>query len=96
MSRRNAIVAGIIGGGGVIASAAASATTLTFSGLTGANGTLVATYTEGGFTGTTTLGEFFRGQVFGNPLPSLFAGPAQGGSANDALDGSFGCQRPAR
>jgi hypothetical protein len=70
------------------------------SGLIGANGTPVATYTEaehttvvnnvttatGGFTVTTTLGQFFQGQVFGNPIPSLFAGPAQGGPVNDALD----------
>jgi len=70
----------------VIASAAASATTITFSGLTGANGTPVATYTEGGFTVNTTLGQFFQGQAFGNPPPSLFAGAAQGGPANDALD----------
>jgi hypothetical protein len=79
-------LAGVILAGGVIASAAASATTITFSGLTSANGTLVATYTEGGFAVTTTLGEFFQGQAFGNPIPSLFAGPAQGGPANDALD----------
>ena len=86
MRNRNAIFAGVILAGGVIASAAASATTITFSGLTGANGTPVATYTEGGFTVTTTLGQFFQGQVFGNPIPSLFAGPAQGGPVNDALD----------
>jgi hypothetical protein len=79
-------MAGIIVVGGVIASSAASATTITFSSLTGANGTPVAAYTEGGFTVTTTLGQFFQGQVFGNPIPSLFAGPAQGGPANDALD----------
>src|ERR1700719_2335142 len=86
MRCRNATFAGVILAGGVIASTAASATTITFSGLTGANGTLVAAYTEGGFTVTTTLGEFFQGQAFGNPIPSLFAGPAQGGPANDALD----------
>jgi PEP-CTERM motif len=86
MRNRNAIFAGVILAGGVIASAAASATTITFSGLTGANGTSVATYTEGGFTVTTTLGQFFQGQLFGNSIPSLFAGPAQGGPVNDALD----------
>ena len=86
MRCRNAIFAGVIVAGGMIASAVASATTITFSGLTGANGTPVATYTEGGFTVTTTLGQFFQGQVFGNPIPSLFAGPAQGGPANDTLD----------
>jgi hypothetical protein len=86
MRSRNITFAGIILAGGVVAAAAASATTITFSGLSGANGTPVATYTEGGFTVTTTLGQFFQGQVFGNPIPSLFAGPAQGGPANDALD----------
>jgi hypothetical protein len=86
MRCRNATFAGVILAGGVIASAAASATTITFSGLAGANGTPVATYTEGGFTVSTTLGQFFQGQVFGNPIPSLFAGPAQGGPVNDALD----------
>jgi hypothetical protein len=86
MRRSNATLAGVILAGGLIVSAAASATTITFSGLTGGNGTLVTTYTEGGFTVATTLGEFFQGQVFGNPPPSLFAGPAQGGPANDTLD----------
>ena len=86
MRCRNITFAGIIIAGGVIASAVASATTITSSGLTGAHGTSVSTYTEGGFTVTTTLGQFFQGQVFGNPPPSLFAGPAQGGPANDTLD----------
>jgi hypothetical protein len=86
MRRRNAKLAGVILAGGLIASAAASATTITFSDLTSANGTLVPMYIEAGFTVTTTLGQFFQGQVFGNPPPSLFAGPAQGGPANDALE----------
>jgi hypothetical protein len=86
MRHRNATLAGAILAAGVIASAAASATTITFSGLTSTNATLVTMYTEGGFTVATTLGEFFQGQAFGNPIPSLFAGPAQGGPANDALE----------
>src|ERR1700682_310009 len=86
MRCRNATFAGVILAGGVIASVPASATTITFSGLTGANGTPVTTYTEAGFTVTSTLGQFFQGQVFGNPIPSLFAGPAQGGPVNDGLD----------
>jgi hypothetical protein len=80
----NATLAGIILAGGTFASAA-SATTITFSGLTGANGTPVATYTEGGFTVTTTVGQFFQGQVFGNPVPSIVAGPIFGGPTNDAI-----------
>jgi len=71
---------------GVTMFASASATTITFSGLTGANGTPVATYTEGGFTVTSTLGQFFQGQLFGNPIPSLFAGPLLGSPMNDVLD----------
>jgi hypothetical protein len=54
MKVRNATLAAIILAGGTLASAAASATTITFSGLVGANGTPIATYTEGGFTVTTT------------------------------------------
>ena len=73
----------IILAGGTLASAAASATTITFSGLAGANGDPVATYTEGGFTVTTTVGQFFQGQGFGNPVPSLFVAA---GPVNDALD----------
>jgi hypothetical protein len=53
--------------------------------LTGANGTPVATYTEGGFTVTTTVGQFFQGQLFGNPVPSIAAGPLFGGPTNDAI-----------
>jgi hypothetical protein len=82
---RNATLAAVILASGALASAA-SATTITFSGLAGANGTPVATYTEGGFTVTTIVGQFFQGQVFGNPVPSLFAGPVQGGPRNNTLD----------
>src|SRR5262249_47209229 len=60
---------------GSLVSTAASATTITFSGLAGANATPVATYTEGGFNVTTIVGQFFQGQLFGNPVPSIFAGP---------------------
>jgi hypothetical protein len=76
----------IILAGGTLASAEASATIITFSGLAGANDTPVATYTEGGFTVTTTVGQFFQDQAFGNPIPSLLAGPAGGGPVNDALE----------
>jgi hypothetical protein len=53
MNRGNALIADIIVVGGALGAAAASATVITFSGLTGANGTPVATYTEGGFIVTT-------------------------------------------
>jgi hypothetical protein len=74
---------------GMLLRTSASAATITFSGLTGANGTLLTMpYTEGGFTVNTTLGEFFQAQLFGNPIPSLFATLA----TTDTLDvtgGSF-------
>jgi hypothetical protein len=78
--------------GGTVASAAASATTITFFGLSGANGDLVATYTEGGFTVTTTVGQFRQGQLFGNPVPSLFAAPSDPffDPVDDALDVTSG------
>ena len=74
---------------GMLLCTSASAATITFSGLTGANGTLLTIpYTEGGFTVNTTAGEFFQAQLFGNPIPSLFATLA----TTDTLDvtgGSF-------
>jgi len=49
---------------------------VTFSGLAGANGSGFTTYTEGTFTVTPTLGSWFQGQIYGNPTPSIFDGPA--------------------
>lgn len=49
--------------------------TITFFGLSGANGAPLAPYTEGTFTVTPTLGSWFQGQGYGNPLPSIFDGP---------------------
>jgi hypothetical protein len=83
--RLRATLGAVILAGATIASAAASASTITFSGLVDANGTPVATYSEGGFTVTTTLGQFFQGQLFGNSIPSLFAG-LEGNPLTDALD----------
>jgi hypothetical protein len=75
-------LAAIILAGGTFASTAASATTITFSGFTGADGTPVETYTESGFTITRQdclfCGQFFQDQQFGNPAPSLLATPAPG------------------
>ena len=74
---------------GMLLCTSASGATITFSGLAGANGTLLTMpYTEGGFTVNTTAGEFFQAQLFGNPIPSLFATLA----TTDTLDvtgGSF-------
>jgi hypothetical protein len=81
-------IAAIILAGGTLASAAASATTITFSGLAGGP---VATYTEGGFTVTTSLGLlrgtlFLPDQLFGNPAPSLLAVPTEAAAPVGALD----------
>jgi hypothetical protein len=70
----------------VLASAAlfasgASATTITFSGLVGSNGSPFSTYTESGFTVTPTVGSWFQGHGFGNPSPSILAGGLFGGPA---------------
>jgi hypothetical protein len=63
----------------------ASATTITFSGLMGANGSPFTTYAESGFTVSPTLGSWFQGQAFGNPVPSIFSGPLFGSPATDAI-----------
>jgi hypothetical protein len=86
MKTRSVVLTATILAGGTLASAGGWANTITFSGLSGANGAPVTTYTEAGFTVTTTVGQFFQGQAFGNPIPSLFAGPINNGPTNDALD----------
>jgi hypothetical protein len=77
----------------VIFAGGASATTITFSGLVGANGAPFATYTESGFSVSPTLGQWFEGHLFGNPVPSIFAGPLSGGPSNDAVTVTEGGQR---
>ena len=74
-----ATLGAIILAGGTLASAAASATTITFSGLAGADGTPLTTYSEGGFTVTTAFGQFSQALSAGNPPPSVVAGPNGGG-----------------
>src|SRR5215467_8646926 len=68
-----------------MAAGGASATTITFSGLSGVNGAPFTTYTESGFTVSSTLGSWFQGQAFGNPVPSIVAGPVFGGPSIDAV-----------
>lgn len=51
------------------------ATTITFSGLNGANLTPFTIDTEGGFTVIPSLGNWSQGQVYGNPAPSILDGP---------------------
>ncbi|HEX3417276.1 MAG TPA: PEP-CTERM sorting domain-containing protein [Stellaceae bacterium] len=76
-----------------MAAGVASATTITFNGLTGANGSPFTTYTESGFTVSSTLGTWFQGQAFGNPVPSIFSGPLFGSPATDAITVTEGGQR---
>jgi hypothetical protein len=53
----------------------AGAATITFSGLTGANGDpFPSPYTEAGYVVTATSGQWVQGQAFGNPVPSIFDG----------------------
>jgi hypothetical protein len=67
-----------------VSAGGAGATTITFGGLVGGNGAVLAPYTEGGFTVTPTVGTWFEGHLFGNPVPSIVAG-AFGGPTTDAF-----------
>jgi hypothetical protein len=71
---------------GTLASAAASATTITFDGLAGPDGTPVTTYTEGGFT-VDGFGLMFKDASFGNPPPSVFDTNALGGLLRVTING---------
>jgi hypothetical protein len=53
----------------------AKASLITFNNLGGANEDPYTGHTEGNFTVTPTGGSWFQGQIFGNPTPSIFAGP---------------------
>ena len=53
----------------------ANATTIDFSNLVGANEDPYAGSSQDGFTVTPVLGNWFEGHLFGNPVPSIFAGP---------------------
>jgi len=68
-----------------MAAGGASATTITFGGLSGANGDPLTTYMESGFTVSPTLGTWLQGQLFGNPVPSIFSGPLFGSPPTDAV-----------
>jgi len=65
--------------------ATSSAAVIDFATLGGANGSPFTSYTENGFTVATSAGQFFAAQSFGNPIPSIFAGPAGGGPTADSL-----------
>ncbi|MGE0257890.1 MAG: PEP-CTERM sorting domain-containing protein [Alphaproteobacteria bacterium] len=88
------LAASLFAGVALLCSAVAAATTITFSGLSGTNGTPVASYSESGYTLVTLIGgQFFEGLIFGNPAPSLIAGPVFGGPQDNTLNifdgGSF-------
>src|SRR5690606_38434543 len=51
----------------------ASAGVITFDGLTGETADPFTTHTEGGYIVTATLGEWKKGLIFGDPLPSIYA-----------------------
>jgi hypothetical protein len=53
----------------------ASATTIDFSNLVGANADSYAGSSQDGFDVTPTGGDWFEAHIFGNPIPSIFAGP---------------------
>jgi hypothetical protein len=80
-----ATLGAIVLAGGTLASATASAATITFAGLAGANGAPLTPYMEAGFTVTPNPGSWFEGHVFGNPVPSIVAGPVFGGPLNGAI-----------
>jgi hypothetical protein len=55
------------------------ADTITFNGLTGPNlAPMPNPYVEGNFRVTPTSGSWFQGQLFGNPVPSIFSNSAIG------------------
>jgi len=53
----------------------AFATVIDFGGLAGANGAAFSSYSQAGFTVNATAGSWFEAHNFGNPVPSIFAGP---------------------
>jgi hypothetical protein len=53
----------------------ASGAVITFAPLPGPNGAPYGGHVEAGFTVTPTFGMWFQSLVFGNPAPSIFAGP---------------------
>ncbi len=72
---RNLILA-IAATAGLAFAPAAGAYTIDFHGLSGANlDPFTGAYLEGGFTVTPTTGSWFEGHLFGNAVPSIFAGP---------------------
>ena len=59
----------------------ANAIVIGFDNLVAANGTSYTGSTENGFDVATIDGNWFEAQAFGNPVPSIFAGPIDAVSA---------------
>ena len=80
MKTKNCTIAALFVLAGV--TCASATTTIDFSNLGGANGDPYTGSTESGFTITTPTGTWQQGQLYGNPTPSIFAGPI--GSPSDS------------
>ncbi len=65
--------------------ATSSAAVIDFATLGGANGSPFTSYTENGFTVATSAGQFFVATSYGNPVPSIYAGPTSGGPTANSL-----------
>jgi PEP-CTERM motif len=63
----------------------AQANVIDFNTLGGNTGDAFATYTEGTFTAASSKGNWFVSQSFGNPIPSIFAGPIGSPAADSQI-----------
>jgi hypothetical protein len=73
--RRISLVATVVAAALLATGGIANATTIDFSNLAGSNGDPYAGSSQDSFTVTPVLGSWFEAQIFGNPVPSIFAGP---------------------
>jgi hypothetical protein len=66
----------------LVTAGTANAATMTFDSLAGSNGDpFTGPYVEDGFSIVKTVGDFYVGAVFGNPVPSLVTGSVFGGTS---------------
>jgi hypothetical protein len=72
---RKLLLATLIVAAACLFAPAIKAETITFAPLGGPNQSPYVGHTEVGFNVTPVGGAWFQGQVFGNPVPSIFAGP---------------------
>lgn len=67
----------------ILVASPVTAQTVTFGGIGGANGSaFTGPYSEAGYTVSVLGGQFCAGQIFGNPVASLFTGTGGGGACN--------------